>query len=465
VHPIAWFRRRGLRTRLMAIGVAGLVIALLIGAFLLYGTLRISVTRALDDEARAAAGQVAAMVNSGTVPDPLPVSGAQVVQVVDPTGRVLDGSVGADRLTALLRPAEISSAVGGSAVTVPGSRAGLSGTMRAVAVRAGTADTPRLVIAAVPMEAIARSTAALRTALLIAFPLLLIVLAVIAWYVIGWTLRPVEELRAAAEAISVTGRERHLPVPPTRDQIRALAETLNTMLDRLKAARARQRDFVADAAHELRSPLASIRTQLEVAQHLGENAELVGDLLVDVARLARVVEDLLLLARADADAGRPPHAEPFEARALLAQIAQERGSRHPRQEQSAPGAQPQVRVAAGPAVHLAADPDEIRRAVTNLVDNAVRYAATSVVLDVTQTGNRVVISVTDDGPGIPPADRERVFGRFTRLDSSRDRDTGGTGLGLAIVRELARRAGGTVAFHDAPPPATLRVAIDLPAPR
>ena len=459
---IAWFRRRGLRTRLMAIGVTGLAIALLIGAMVLYGTLRISVTRALDDEARAAAGQVAAMVDSGTVPDPLPVSGAQVVQVVDSAGRVLDGSVGADRLTALLRPDEIASAVGGSAVAVPGSRAGLSGMMRAVAVRAGPADAPRVVIAAVPMEAIARSTAALRTALLIAFPLLLIVLAAIAWYVIGWTLRPVEELRAAAEAISVTGREQHLPVPAARDQIRALAETLNTMLDRLGAARARQRNFVADAAHELRSPLASIRTQLEVAQHVGENTELVSDLLADVARLSRIVEDLLLLARADA--GRPPRPELFEVRALLTEIAGEHGTRQTGQDPVARGG-PEVRVAAGPAVHLAADPEEIRRAVTNLVDNAVRYAAASVVLDVTPAGTGVTISVTDDGPGIPPADRERVFGRFTRLDSSRDRDTGGTGLGLAIVRELARRAGGTVAFHDAAPPGTLRADIDLPAPR
>jgi signal transduction histidine kinase len=437
----------------MAIGITGLAIALVVGGFVLYGTLRLSVTRALDDQARAAAEQVVAMVNSGTVPDPLPVSGAQVVQVVDSAGRVLDGSVGADRLTSLLRPDEIASAVGGSPRTVPGSRAGVDGTMRAVAIRAGTADAPRVVIAAVPMQAIAHSTGALRTALLLAFPLLLVVLAAIAWYVIGWTLRPVEELRTAADRISGTGRTERLPVPAARDQIRALAETLNTMLGRLEAARARQRDFAADAAHELRSPLTSMRTQLEVAQHLGEDTAPTPDLLADVARLSRIVDDLLLLARADTDAGRPPLVRAFDAGALLGDVAD---GHH---------GEPVVRVADGPPAEVTADPDELRRAVTNLVDNAVRYARAEVLLDAARTGGRVTISVIDDGPGIAPADRERVFGRFTRLDQARARDTGGTGLGLAIVRELVRRAGGTVAFHDAAAPWTLRATIELPAPR
>jgi signal transduction histidine kinase len=450
----------------MMIGVAGLVIALVVGGFVLYGTLRLSVTRALDDQARAAAAQVVAMVDSGTVPDPLPVSGVQVVQVVDEHNRVLDGSVGADRLTALLHPDEIASAVGGSAITVPGSRAGLSGPLRVVAERAGTAAEPRVVIAAVPVSDIANGTAALRTALLNAFPLLLVVLAAIAWFVIGWTLRPVEELRAAAERIGGTGRDERLPVPASQDEIRSLAETLNTMLSRLAAARARQRDFVADAAHELRSPLASIRTQLEVSHHLGGDGALatdqITDLLTDVLRLSRIVEDLLLLARADADGGRPPRPRTIEVRALLGDVANGFSSERSR---IAADSFPTVRVADGEPVEVSADPEELRRAVTNLVDNAVRYARTEVVLDARRIGDHVTVSVTDDGPGIEPADRERVFDRFTRLDQARGRDTGGSGLGLAIVRELVRRGGGTVAFHDADPPWTLRADIELPAPR
>ena len=136
--------------------------------------------------------------------------------------------------------------------------------------------------------------------LLVTYPLLLAVLAVIAWWVIGRTLGPVEGLRAGAARISGTGRDERLPVPDTADEIHALAVTLNDMLDRLATSRERQRTFVADAAHELRSPLASMRTQLEVAQRLGEGGELADDLLADVQRLSRMVEDLLLLARAGA---------------------------------------------------------------------------------------------------------------------------------------------------------------------
>ncbi len=437
----------------MIIGVTGVVVALAAGSITLYTVLNMAVNRTLDNEAKAGAGEVAALVDQGTPPDPLPVSGAQVVQIIDSAHRVVGGSVTADRLTPLLHQDELDRALTGTAVVVPGNRAGLSGPLRVVALTAGPASAPVTILVAQPVTDVTSGITALRTALWIAAPLLLALFAAIAWYVIGWTLRPVEVLRRSAERISGSGRSERLPVPEAADEIAALAVTLNKMLDRLGAARGRQRAFVADAAHELRSPLASIRVQLEVAQRIGDGGTLADDLLVDVDRLAALVEDLLLLARADADTRGPANPVTFDGQRMLEEIAGGRTS------SSIP-----VRVEPGPEVLVNADAAEIRRAINNLVDNALRHAKSSVTLLV--SGHRAFASfaVVDDGPGIAPEDRERVFRRFTRLDDARDRDAGGSGLGLPIVRELARRAGGTVTLTDGLDGRGLSARITVPTP-
>jgi len=424
-----------LRTRLLILTVTGVAVGLALGGVALYAALALALNRALDDTALASARQVAALVDADRLPNPLPVSGAQVIQVVDAQGRVVSASANADRLTPLLRPAELQRARTGSAVVVSGARTGISGLLRVRAVPAGPPDNPVTVLVAVHLADVLASRSALRTALLVALPLLLGVLAAVAWRVIGSTLRPVEELRRGAEQISGTARDERLPVPAATDEIRALALTLNAMLDRLAAARGRQRAFVADAAHELRSPLTSIRSQLEVAERLGEGDRLPAELLPEVDRLARLVEDLLLLARADADRRGAADLADLDGRQLLTELASAYG-----------GARVPVRAVAGPPVWLLADRGELRRAVGNLVDNAVRHARTGVELDVTDGVPEVLLTVTDDGPGIPEAERERVFDRFARRDDARSRDAGGSGLGLPIVRELVQRAGGTVGF-------------------
>jgi signal transduction histidine kinase len=223
------------------------------------------------------------------------------------------------------------------------------------------------------------------------------------------------------------------------------------MLHRLDAARARQRAFVADAAHELRSPLTTMRTELEVAQRLPDTdwPALAGDLLADVDRLSRLVDDLLLLARADDAVSTPAAAAPaatVELGGLLGEVA----ARYPAVRYVRPE-QP---------VCTTGDRDALGRVVANLLDNATRHAAGEVVLTVAADGGYQRISVCDDGPGIPAADRERVFQRFTRLDDARARDAGGTGLGLAIVRELVRQHHGIVTLGDADP--GLRVDVRLP---
>jgi len=423
----------------MGVGVTGVALALALGSVVLYAVLTITVNGAVDDGAFASARAVAAMVDDNTLPDPLPVSGSQVMQVVDGSGAVVRASVSADRLTPLLRSPELVKALAGERISVPGARAGLTGTLRVIAVRAGSASDPSSIIVAVPVNEIEQSQRVLRNTLLVTYPPLVVIMALIAWRVIGWTLRPVEMLRSGAARISGSDQDERLVVPESADEIRALAVTLNDMLDRLAAARGRQRAFVADSAHELRSPLASMRTQLEVAQRLGEGGELATDLLTDVTRLAALVEDLLLLARAGSDTRPPSMRESLDVRALLVATA----SRYA-------DARVPVSVTGGPAVHASANAAELARVVANLVDNAVRHARSSVVLAVRAEGGRAVVTVVDDGPGIPAGERERVFERFARLDDARDRDAGGTGLGLAIVRELLRRSDGSISLQDNP---------------
>ena len=444
-------QRLSLRARLMALGVTGVALALALGSVLLYAVLTVTVNGAVDDGALASARAVAVMVDNNTVPDPLPVSGSQVMQVIDGSGAVVRASVSADRLTPLLRSAELAKALAGERISVPGARAGLAGTLRAIALRAGTASTPSSIIVAVPVNEIEQSQRVLRNTLLVTYPPLVLIMALIAWRVIGWTLRPVEVLRSGAARISGSDQDERLVVPESADEIRALAVTLNDMLDRLGAARRRQRAFVADSAHELRSPLASMRTQLEVAQRLGEGGELATDLLADVTRLASLVEDLLLLARAGSDARPPTKRESFDARALLVATARRYAD-----------AKVPVSVAEGPAVYASANAEELTRVLANLVDNAERHARASVVLTVRVEGGHAVLTVVDDGPGIPAGERERVFERFARLDDARDRDAGGTGLGLAIVRELLRRSGGSISLQDNPHGPGLAAVIHLP---
>jgi signal transduction histidine kinase len=435
------FERMTLRGRLMSIGVLGIAGALVVGGVILYAVLSSSLTRTVQSEALASAKEVALLLDSGQVPDPVPASGAQVVQVLSSDDRVLTGSLTADRLTALVTPQEKARAVAGEVVVVAGSRSGLSGGLQVSAVQAGPQSARVTVVAALPTADLESATRTLRALLLVVFPIVLLVCAAIAWRVIGLALRPVEALRSGAARIDGSLADERLPVPATRDEISALATTLNAMLDRVATARRTQRSFVADAAHELRSPLATMRTQLEVAQRLGEGGDLPADLLPEVARLSALVEDLLLLARTD-DGTRPRAVGPVDIGELVDDVVARYAS-----------ARVPVRCGeiGGSSAVVQGVRDELYRALTNLVDNAVRHATTEVRVAVEPSPSGPRVTVTDDGHGIPASERERVFDRFTRLDDARDRDSGGTGLGLAITRELLRRNGAEITLEDAGP--------------
>jgi signal transduction histidine kinase len=447
-----WFARLSLRWRLMAIGLAGVAGALLLGGLLLYATMTAALVRAVDDDARVTAHDVAVLVDADRLPEPVPVPGSQIVQVLDAGNRVMAGSATADRLTPLVTTSEREALLRGAAMTVPGSRAARSGDLRVVAVAAGTPAAPVAVVAAAPTADLETSRQVLRIVLVVLFPLVLLALGLVAWRVIGSALRPVEELRHGAERIGGGMADEHLPVPPTQDEISALATTLNRMLDRLATARAQQRTFVADAAHELRSPLATVRTQLEVAARLGEGGALPAELLPEVERLSGLVEDLLVLARAGDDTRVV--AEEVDLEELLGDVGRRyAGARVPVRLAPSVGSRPVVR----------ASRSDLLRAVTNLVDNAVRHASSRVDLAASTVPARppaVEVSVRDDGHGIPEEERERVFDRFARLDEARDRDSGGTGLGLPIARALVERNAGQVWLEDAGP--GVRAVITLP---
>jgi signal transduction histidine kinase len=212
------------------------------------------------------------------------------------------------------------------------------------------------------------------------------------------------------------------------------------MLDRIESATSRQRTFVGDAAHELRSPLASLRVQLEVAQRIGPDTdwpELIDEVLIDVDRLDRLVEDLLALARLDETGAGSAEHEPVDLGPLVTAIVQ--NYEHARVPVVAAVGDNDV-----DHVVVLASRDSLHRVVVNLVDNAVRYARTEVRVDVAADGVTARLTVTDDGPGLPEAELERVFDRFYRSETSRSRDSGGTGLGLPIVRDLLRAHNGSV---------------------
>lgn len=432
-------QRLSLRARLLVIGVLGVAIALAIGSAALYGVLTLVSVRSLDHANDATAAEVADLVNRDRLPDPIPVTGNQIVQVIDPSDRVVSASVNGDRLTSMLLPSEVAVALDGRHPEVPGSRVGLDSPLRVSATAAGPADTRRTVVVAQRFDEVQDSQRALRLTLLATYPLLLLVLALIAWRVIGAALRPVEALRSTAERISGTGLDTRLPVGTSRDEIHALAVTLNSMLDRLSASRARQRAFVADAAHELRSPISSMLTQLEVAERLGEGTPVTHDLQAEVARMTALVEDLLVLARLDQDAPPERLPRPVALDLVLRDVVRRQA-----------GARVPVVASELSEAEVLGDAEELRRVFDNLVDNAVRHARSGVQVSAQVRGPDVEVLVCDDGAGVPDADRERVFDRFTRLDEARDRDAGGTGLGLAIVRELVNRTGGSVSLLTNP---------------
>jgi signal transduction histidine kinase len=296
-----------------------------------------------------------------------------------------------------------------------------------------------VVAATSPLDAVRRTVDTLAHVLWFALPTLVAAVGLLVWFLVGRALRPVEAIRTEVEDITHTTMHRRVAPGRGSDEVARLANTMNSMLDRLEAAAARQRRFVSDASHELRSPIAALRTDLEVALRAPDATDwdaTATRALGETERLAHLVDDLLELARLDEGATRPLGDVDLDE-LLLAQA-------------SACHRDVTVVTDGVSAGRVRGDARQLAQVVRNLVDNACRHARTTVALGCTRDGDHVVLTVDDDGDGIAQADRQLVFERFARLDESRARDDGGAGLGLSVVQRGVAAHGGTVTIGDAP---------------
>ncbi|WP_329035868.1 HAMP domain-containing histidine kinase [Streptomyces sp. NBC_01725] len=295
----------------------------------------------------------------------------------------------------------------------------------------GMAGGPYLVHVGASLGPQQSAVAAAQIAMIIGLPALLVVVGGVTWLVTRRALKPVEGIRREMAAITASeDLSRRVPEPGTHDEVAKLARTTNETLTALEASVERQRRFVADASHELRSPIASLRTQLEVGAAHPELLDVPGA-VADTVRLQQLAADLLLLARLDAgeQAGRTR----LDLAALVREeVSQRSADRIP--------VVPDVRSSA----EVAGSRGQLARVLGNLLDNAQRHAAGEIRATVRREGGQVVLAVSDDGAGVPEEERERIFERFVRLDDARSRDDGGAGLGLAIARDVAHRHGGTL---------------------
>ncbi|MDX6310350.1 MAG: hypothetical protein QOI06_3396 [Nocardioidaceae bacterium] len=424
-----WWAHRSLTFRLTIVATVVLAVGLVSGAVGLATFFFHNRVDAVDVNVRVEAATVSSLVRSGQLPNPLPAPADQPVfaQVVGADGTVRAATPSASQVVPVLPLAVLRAHAAGHPFTTTESALGTA-PLRVIVTPAELKGAPVTVVTAVPFTDVRGTLAAMLRALLISVPLVLLAAGIATWLAVGSALRPVDRLREAADQVADTrGRTApHLPVPDSGDELARLAETLNRMLERLHQATEQQRTFVADAAHELRSPIASIRAQLDVALSTGpdarEWAKVAHDVRTDVERVGRLADDLLLLAKLDS--GGSLQRDLVDVSALLDLTA--------------------------PPLWVRGDPRALRRAFDNLVSNATRHAVSRVKVTGDLRDGVVVVSVEDDGPGIPVADRERVFDRWLRLDDGRARDEGGAGLGLAIARSVARSHDGDVTLAESP---------------
>jgi signal transduction histidine kinase len=448
-RPSSW----GISARSAILSATVVFVALAIaGAFLLVVLYR-SLLASVDD---AATGRVRDIVAGLASDAPSELDGALLttdqrvvaVQIIDGNGKVIAQSDSAPD-----RPLIPVTAFGTTMRKgIPGGESP-DNDMR---ISGQVVDTPTgryTVVAGGGVESAEATVATVAVLLAVAAPIVIGVAAVASYRMVKRSLRSVEAIRSRVADISASDLAERVPVPQSRDEIAALATTMNEMLARVEEGHTAQRRFVGDASHELRSPLATIISALEVAQDYPEllDDELKnGSLIPEAHRMQALVEDLLLLARADEQ-----ELTMREDNVDLDVIAEGDAAR--------------VRRESGLYVHtdleaarLVGDVSGISRVIRNLLDNAVRHAKSCIEITVAASGDQVVLMVDDDGPGIPAADRTRVFDRFVRIDTDRSREGGGSGLGLAIVAEIVAAHSGTVGIDERPGGGT-RVTVSLPA--
>ena len=434
--------RLGVRARSVLVAVVVVSAALFVGGGGLVYALQVSLEQAAEDTGRTRASEVAADLRADGLQAAAQVLAGdagtgELVQILAPDGTLAAWS---SRRVATRPMSPDRPAVGTYAVReTDDDELGRRGEWTVVATATPVGDAVYVVQVAVPVRVQRQTVQTVAAFLLGVTPLLLAGVGFAVWLLVGRALRPVEGIRTEVAAIDAARLGDRVAVPATRDEIAALATTMNVMLDRLQASHRAQRAFVSDASHELRSPLATLSTAAELAARGDEatRTRLLQTINLELERLRGLVENLMTLARADAQdlAGRREDVDlddlvDAEVRRLRAT------SRHQVQSDVQP-------------VRVLGDELRLAQALRNLVDNAERHARTTVRLTLRSRDGGAVVQVDNDGPLIEAADRQRVFERFVRLDGSRSRDAGGSGLGLAIARAGARAQGGDVLVVEA----------------
>jgi len=435
------------RVRATAASIVIVAIALTIAGVVLLGVLRESQIKSIDTTLELRTNDVAALIDEDGAFETLSVKDDEdgFVQIIDAAGKVVASS------TNIANEPRIIAGGEGSNTTMQFPQ--LDHDDFRVHVNFTASDPQFSIVVGTNLEDVNDVLATTRRSLGIGLPILLLLIAGMIWVVIGRALRPVEAIRSEVADIGGGDLHRRVPEPQTDDEIGRLARTMNAMLDRLETADVAQAQFVSNASHELRTPIAVIRHELEVGLR-GDDVllrEIAAEVLEEDVRMQRLVEDLLL-ARRDGRAG-----EALPVARLLVDLDDIAFGEALRVQTDKT-----VTTSGVSAGQVRGDPDQLARVVRNLLDNALRHAASRVDISVTSTPDGlVVLSIDDDGDGVAEADRERIFERFGRLDEARARDDGGSGLGLAIVAGLVKDHGGTVTVATSPALGGARFAISF----
>jgi two-component system OmpR family sensor kinase len=438
--------RLPIRLRLTLAFAAALALLLGGAGLLLYVQLARSLDHTIARSLRARAADVAALVAQADTglreapPGAFAGAGGDFAQILDAHGRVLDETPGLGRTPLITR--EQRAAVHGRPALVQRAEHG-SEPVRLLVLPVRAQDQRLLVVIGTSLRSRDSALASLRGELLVGSPLALLLVSLVGYAFAAGALRPVERMRARAEALSEAHLHEQLPVPPARDELSRLGATLNDLLARVRAALDRERSFVADASHELRTPLTHLRTEIEhTLDRPRANEELVGVLrsaAAEVDRLSHLAEGLLLLARLDRGKLRIRTAP-----VALADMCEGLAARF-RQRARATGRRIVVDVD-GHVVEV--DRLRMEQALANLVENALRHGSGDVRVFTAETADSLELHVTDSGPGFPREFLSRAFERFSRADEPRTEP--GAGLGLAIAAEIAAAHGGAARAANRP---------------
>jgi signal transduction histidine kinase len=432
-------QRFGLRPRIAVFAAIVVGVALAIGAALIVVALRSRLDDVATTAAELRARDVAALAELDALPAQLALPGEEsaFVQVVDAQGRVVASTenIEGEQAVSSVRPS------GALPLLVTQAIEPLDNNqrMRVAILDATSGDGVVTVYAGESLREVDTITAALVTLLVFGVPLITFIVAMVTWWAVGRTLRPVRDITQTMSEITTSDLHRRVRVPPAHDEIGELAVTVNDTLARLDTSVETQHRFVADASHELRGPIAALRADLEISVAHPDRTEwavVAQDTLKDVDRLQQLTDDLLVLATSDSGRHRPH--QPVDVVPIAAEAV--RTMRRDDISVATSGLD-------GTGIVMG-DADQLRRMMRNLVHNAEQHAGRRVDVSIEVDESNVHIMVSDDGPGIPIEQRDRVFERFVRLDSARARHNGGTGLGLAIVRDVVTSHSGTATIAE-----------------